>query len=858
MMNICRNLGLSCLLIIILCLPVSAQQVGGLKSGIIVSNSGSEDCFPIVSKVLTPAILRYDTNDYKGVIRAIGDLQSDIYKVTGIKPKIVGSDTSSNYEIVIGTLGKSKLIDKLTSSGKLAEKDIKGKWESFVITTIENPKPGVKQYLVVAGSDERGTIYGIYEISRQLGVSPWYWWADVPPKKRSAAYVLPGYYASGEPKVKYRGIFINDEEPSFGTWARKKFGGINSKMYAHIFELLLRLRANYLWPAMWGKSFNMDDPENPRLANEYGIIMGTPHNEPMMRSRKGWNVHHKEYGNGQWNYLTNAVGLERFWKEGLERTKNYENVVTVGMRGNGDKPMISAGSDQKNIKLLEKIISDQRKIIEKVTKRPAYETPQVLTLYSEVQKYYDEGMKLPHDIIIMLCDDNWGDIRRLPELGKKKHPGGYGIYYHIDLHGAPRSYQWLNMTQIPHMWEQLQLAYSYGVNKIWMLNVGDLKPMEYPITFFMDMAWNPDSFVAGNLHEFTRKFCQEQFGAKAASEAAYILSTYCKYNSRITAEMLNQHTYNLESGEFRQVRDAYLALEAMALRQFLEMPDTYKDAYNELILFPVQAMANLYDLYYSVAMNEKYASEKDLNANYWADHAWYCFKRDSALMYEYNHKIAGGKWNHMMDQVHIGYTSWDAPKRNIMPKVTYVKQVDVEQGGYIFNEKDGVVVMEAEHYFNSKATEKTRWTVIPCLGRTLSGLALMPYTEKTNGSMLTYKMKMNTKSDSVKVRMIFHTTLPFNKTGLRVAVSLDGGKQKVRNIDSLLNWKHNYSKMYPAAAARIIETDITFPLIRTLDKTHILKIRPLNPGVVFEKVIVDDGGYEQTFLKMPESPYKKE
>ncbi len=667
-LSICKKPVLFCFLFAGFCLNTTAQQTKGLTSGIIVTKPGSASDFPIVAEDHTSAPLCYDTNDYPGVIRAVGDLQSDIQKVTDVKPEITTSGVK-DYEIVIGTLGKNRRIDKLVSSGKLDEKDIKGKWEGFVITTIKDPKPGVKECLVVAGSDELGTIYGIYEISRQLGVSPWYWWADVAPKKRPAAYVLPGYYASGEPKVKYRGIFINDEEPAFGGWAREKFGGINSKMYAHMFELLLRLRANCLWPAMWGKSFNEDDPNNPRLANEYGIIMGTPHNEPMMRSRKEWNTHHKEYGNSEWNYVTNKAELNQFWKDGLEQVKGYHNIVTMGMRGNGDKAMNSAGSDQKNIKLLEKIIANQRKIIEDVTKKPVSQTPQVLTLYKEVQKYYDEGMKIPDDVIIMLADNNWGDIRRLPDLSKKKHSGGYGIYYHVDYHGAPRSYQWLNMNQISHMWEQLQATYSYGVNKIWVLNVGDVKPMAYPITFFMDMAWNPDSFKANNLQNFAKKFCAEQFGFAASTEAAYILSKYCKYNSRVTAEMLDQHTYNLESGEFRQVRNSYMALGNRAFQQFLKMPDDSKDAYRELILFPVQVMANLYDLYYSVATNQKYASEKDLRANYWADHAKYCFKRDSELTYDYNHNIAGGKWEHMMDQVHIGYTSWDEPKIILCPRL---------------------------------------------------------------------------------------------------------------------------------------------------------------------------------------------
>lgn len=562
MLNFPRYLILFFLLVSALCSTAAAQQTSGLTSNIITTQPESEADFPIVAEDRTPAPLRYDPDDFEGVIRAIGDLQSDIDTVTGVQPELVASGSSSDHEIIIGTLGKSKLIDRLVAQGKLDDKDLKGKWESFVITTVENPRPGVEQALVVAGSDMRGTIYGIYEISRQLGVSPWYWWADVPVRQRPSAYASAGYYASGEPAVKYRGIFINDEEPAFGGWAREKFGGINSEMYAHVFELLLRLRANYLWPAMWGKAFNEDDPKNPKLADKYGIVMGTSHHEPMMRAQAEWNAHKDEYGNGEWNYLTNEEGLKQFWRDGFKRNHEYRNLVTLGMRGNGDMAMEGTGSLQKNIELMEQIIADQREIIEDVTGKPASETPQVWALYKEVLKYYKNGMEVPDDVIILFADDNWGDVRYLPDPDKPKHPGGYGMYYHVDYHGAPRSYEWLNMNQLPHMWEQLQLTYDYGVKKVWILNVGDIKPMEYPMTFFLDMAWNPDSFNAHNLKEYTRKFLREKVGADAVKEAADILTTSTKYNSRVTAEMLDANTYNLESGEFRRVRNAYLALEA--------------------------------------------------------------------------------------------------------------------------------------------------------------------------------------------------------------------------------------------------------------------------------------------------------
>ena len=577
----------------------------------IVSGTSSDGAFPLVAGGEASPVV-YDENDWAGVIRAIGDLQLDVDRVTGKMPVVDATGTAFSKCVMVGTLGKSTLIDGLVSAGKLDAGDLEGKWESFVISTVANPVAGVEQALVIAGSDKRGTIYGIYELSEQLGVSPWYWWADVPPKKRKAAYVLSGRYASGEPKVKYRGIFINDENPCMQRWARETFGGMNRKMYAHMFELMLRLRANLLWPGMWGtfkehepgvpifkdengnfegNCFNEDDPENPRLADEYGIIMGTSHHEPMQRSQQEWLRHKDEYGNGEWNYLTNKEGIQRFFRDGIENTKNYESLITMGMRGDEDEPMVDTGSAAANFRVLEGIMADQRRIIEEVTGQPAAEMPQIWTLYKEVLEYYDQGMNVPDDMIIVLCDDNWGDVRRLPDLGTEKHAGGYGMYYHAGYYGAPRTCKWLSVTQISQMWEQMQLTYEYGVDQLWILNVGDLKPNEYPMDFFLRMAWDPDKYRADNLGHYSQTFCAQQFGESFAAEAALVLDTYCKYAGRVTPEMLDEKTYNLHSGEFKQVRDAFLALEACALRQFVALPEERHDAYKQLILYPVQALA---------------------------------------------------------------------------------------------------------------------------------------------------------------------------------------------------------------------------------------------------------------------------
>lgn len=797
--------------------------------------------------------------EHKGVLMAVRNLQEDFFRVTNTRPYLkIGAkkqvdEGAQKLRILIGSFDKSPLIKQLVKAKKLDVRELKGRNEKFIITTVTNPIEGVEgEVLLIAGSDKRGTIYGIYELSCQIGISPWYWWADVPVESHKEIYIKKGVYTDGEPVVQYRGIFINDEWPCMGGWTTERYGGFNSKMYKHVYELLLRLKANFLWPAMWSAAFYADDPMNSPLADEMGIIIGTSHHEPMARNHQEYARNRKVYG--AWNYQTNKKGIDRFFREGIERMKGKEEVVTIAMRGDGDAPM---GPDT-DTKLLENIVKEQRRIITEVTGKPASKTPQLWALYSEVLEYYDQGMQIPDDVMILLCDDNWGDVRRLPEPGAKRHPGGYGMYYHVDLHGAPRAYQWLNMTQIQHMWEQLYLTYTYGVDKMWILNVGDLKPNEFPTDFFLKMAWNPNAFDAGNLMDYTREFCRQQFGDEHADEAARILNLHCKYCARVTAEMLDHETYNLQSGEFKAVTDEFLALEAHAVRQFTLLPENMHDVYKELILFPVQAMANLYEMYYAVAMNRQLAMENDLRANAWADRAEYCFRRDAELCDDYNHNIAGGKWKHMMDQTHIGYTSWDEPKGgNIMPKVIRVDaSLDkaIKMGGYEYEENNGVVVMEAERFARSVQKSGTQWTVIADMGRTLSGLSLMPYTESVSGASLIYQMRLKSDLSGVCVRLILDSTLPFIKGGHSYAISLDDGVEQIVNYNSDLTWANCYSKMYPAGAARIIESKVTFPDVTLKAGVHTLTIRPLSPAIVLHKIIVDCGGGMSGRLNLMESP----
>ncbi len=621
------------------------------------------------------AALFASSKDFAGVIIALKNLRSDFKKVTGAEPDLSTDKIPDAREIVVaGTIGKSPLIDKLIDEKKLDVDGIKGKWETFLTEVIDKPFPGVDRALVVAGSDKRGTIYDIYDISDRIGVSPWYYWADVPVKKHNSLYITPGRHSLGEPAVKYRGIFINDEAPALSGWVQEKFGGFNHKFYVKVFELLLRLKANYLWPAMWSAMFNDNDSLNPKLANEYGIVMGTSHQEPMMRAWKEW----AKYGKGPWNYQTNSEELDKFWREGIKRMDDYESIVTIGMRGNGDEAM----SDTANIGLLEKIVKKQREIIHEVTGKNPSQIPQVWALYKEVQDYYDKGMRVPDDVTLLFCDDNWGNIRRLPALDAKPREGGYGIYYHFDYVGGPRNYKWLNTNQIERVWEQMHLAYEYGVKNIWIVNVGDIKPMEFPISFFMDYAWNPGKWNAGNLPGYYKDWAKQQFGSRYAGRIAKILALYTKYNARRKPELVSDSTYSLVNyREAETVVSDYNKIAEEAQHIYDVLPSSYKPAFYQLVLYPTIACANLNDLYVTAGLNHLYAKQGRAAADSLADMVKVYFKRDAGYSHYYNKVMENGKWDHMMDQTHIGYTYWQQPDSNNMPLLDYIKLPEAAEMG---------------------------------------------------------------------------------------------------------------------------------------------------------------------------------
>lgn len=849
-------------------LVVSAVLLPVLLSAQILVDIHNNGGFAIPSNQLV--ILTDSTDDWL-VNKSAQLFQRDMLSVTGMKPEVTHQSEPKNKNIIlIGTL-QSSFIKQLVAEKKLSVDSLRGQWEAFRIATIQNPFNNKGKALVIAGSDKRGAAYGTLELSRQMGVSPWYWWADVPAKKRRKVFVRPGTHFFPTPGVKYRGIFINDEHPSFANWAKEKFGGVHHEVYEKVFELILRLKGNYLWPAMWDNAFNDDDPLNPILADKWGIVMGATHHEPMLRAQKEW----KRYGKGPWDYTKNEAELKAFWRKGIENMGSRESIVTVGMRGDGDEPMTEGTA----IQLLEKIIHDQREIIADVTGKPASETPQIWALYKEVQDYYDKGMRVPDDVTLLFSDDNWGNLRRLPAANAPERRGGYGIYYHFDYVGGPRNYKWINTNNIVRVWEQMHLAWEYKARQMWIVNVGDLKPMELPISFFLDYAYRPEQWNQGNILDYFSQWADENFGKKFSKEIAAALREYSQLSSRIKPELLTAKTYPYSpanaQNEWDRITDEWRNLETKARSIDQKIPKEYREAYYQLVLHPIEAFGNLHYLYAAHAKNIYWSDLNNPIANQYADSVNYFYEQDSLITIKY-HSINDGKWNHMMDQTHIGYTYWQQPPVNKMPEVRYISSTEEENNTVdiiphkvpgnslhliqekidypVFYELNGSVSIEAQHWSKAVSDDQTQWVVIPEIGKTSGGVTTFPVTQSpANGkNELEYEFYTYSK-DSIRLMSYFSPTLNFlhQENGLEYEISIDDEPYQRVSLNKEDNTKAWETWVASNNIVKVSRHNLALP------GKHILKIRLLSPGIIIQKFILSQEvlspfylGQEETRLKL--------
>jgi hypothetical protein len=907
-----------------------------------VTATPTAGAFPLIAGGRS-ARIETDVADWPGVLRAVSDVRTDLGKLSANAQPARDAPL-----VIVGTIGKSDAIDALIASGKLDVTGVKGQWEAFVQQVVENPRPGVARALVIAGADKRGTIFGAYDLIERAGVSPWAWWADVPIPVKDQAYVAAGRRVQ-KPTVKYRGIFLNDEDPALLGWAKATFGGVNHEFYAKVYELTLRMKGNFLWPAMWGKSIYDDDPLSAPLADEYGVVLGTSHHEPLGRAHVEWD----RYGQGPWDYAKNPKVLQDFWRKGVERMGANESLLTVGMRGDGDEPMSQGTATQ----LLETIVADQRKIISEVTGKPPENTPQVWALYKEVQDYYDAGMRVPDDVTLLFSDDNWGDIRRLPEAGKTR-PGGYGVYYHFDYVGGPRNYKWLNTNQVERTWEQMKLAKDYGADRLWIVNVGDLKPMELPIAFFLDLAWDPDAMSVAKMSTYTRDWAAEQFGPEHADEIAALLTGYTKLNARRKPELIDGSTFslvNFREAERVEAEWADLERRADALRRVL--PKDQDDAFFQLVWFPIQASANHTRLYLAAGRNALYARQGRVAANDEAGKVRALFARDTELVRQWDEDLAGGKWRKMMSQTHIGYTYWQQPPTNVIPATTAVKAasgwgvavegradavtdaadlptlardgaasrwIDVFSRGAApmaftakagepwlkvspgpaaangdtrlevsvdwkaapagsrrvpvtitgadgksvvvtavvdaaprkiakgaFVEAGGPLAIEAEHHVAATGAGGVSWTTIPALGRTLSGVAAYPSTAPSSapgqGPFLDYAVDLASAGD-FDLRVVTAPSLDFRGgTGLRYAVSLDDAPPVIVNLHEGETHTGEGQKSWEKAVADNARVQ-TIRLTAAKAGAHRIRLWRVDPGVVFERLVISRGDLPESYL----------
>lgn len=772
-------------------------------------------------------------DDAKVVGHAVRDLAADIERVSGRKPEVGASlEGGGAPPVIVGTLGKSAFADALAAGGKLDLSALRGQWESFVIATVEQPMPGVPRALAIIGSDPRGTAFGVYELSQAIGVSPWAWWADVAPARKDALYVAAGMRRFGPPSVKYRGIFINDEDWGLRRWAADTYepehGNIGPKTYTRVFELLLRLKANTLWPAMHPgtRPFN-SFPENAALANEYGIVMGSSHAEPMLRNNVGeWKAPPDSY-----NYATNPDGMRAYWEERVAANGRYENIYTIGTRGIHDGAMQGPKEVPARVALLEKIFADQRGLLAKHVNPQVDKVPQLFVPYKEVLDQYHAGMKVPDDVTLMWTDDNFGYVRSFTTPEERRRAGGFGVYYHISYLGAPLSYLWLATTPPALIWEEMTRSYDAGADRIWILNVGDIKPAEIGTEFFLQMAWDVKRWRPDNLQDFLKAWAAREFGPARAADIASVMTDYYRLNFQRRPEHLQwwlpkeqprRSPLTAAQADARQRAFADLGRRVALLTPSIAPAN--RDAWFELVAYPVQA---------SKLANERFLEGERGN-------------RDAALAADaaldkltgwWDTGLAGGKWRHMMSE-NLPASEWRSLRTVKWTMPAYPTQAPVLE-----TKAAQDIVLEAERFDGRRDAGAASWQAVPGLGTSGSGAVVlvapgtssMPMEQIAAGApRLDYRINL-AQGGALSVRAQLLPTHP-GAGKLRFALALDDGTPQIvemPNRDGGSEWAEGVLNNARTVAASLGQASAG---------KHLLRLYAIDPGVVIDRLTVASAG----------------
>jgi hypothetical protein len=791
--------------------PIVNAQSGDLS----VTTTGTASSFAIVGNKAA-ASFYYDKNDAAVVGIAAQAFKKDVADITGKEMSVTSTaiKPSGDHSIVAGTIGHSSLIDDLIAHKEIDVSAVKGKWEAFIVAVINQPGNPARKSLVIAGSDRRGTAFGIFHLSRAIGVSPFVWWADAVPLKCKQLFVS-GSYTSSVPSVKYRGIFINDEDWGLQPWAAKNMDkdikDIGPKTYAKVFELMLRLKANYIWPAMHPctKAFYYYK-DNPKVADDYAIIVGGSHCEPMLRNNVfEWteNFEH-EYGKkpGEWRYDVNKDEIYKYWDDRVKQATNYESVYTVGMRGIHDGSMPGPRDPNEKMKLLESVINDQRKILGLNFSKPASEVPQIFVPYKEVLSLYRRGLQLADDVTIIWPDDNHGYIRQLPNEQERKRSGGHGVYYHLSYWGSPQDYLWLSSISPSLIAYEMNKAYHYGADRLWVFNVGDIKPAELELQFAMDMAWDINNGTQVAAIDYTKKWAKEIFGDELADEIADIKNEYYLLAQSGKPEHMN--SVELSFGEAKDRLERYTLLSKKTDNTGRKVPAALKDAYYELVLYPV---------YGATLMNHKILSAKLSFYHYPTDklesanqvkETKESFKAIEAITSLYNESIVDGKWN--------GIMSWHPRDQAVfkMPATADAAtalQRDSLAGRY-FKQPEPKLVLQATGYMSKNETTEATIQSLKGLGVNGRGCTVVLKDNKTrnispaDNLWIEYRLPASLDAGEYEVVVKCLPVFDVNTSKyLRYDIAVNNEAAQTANVHAEADsreWKENVIRGYSAGKTK--------------------------------------------------------
>lgn len=826
--------------------------------------------FTLAAEGTTPAIV-YSESDYKVVSIAAHDLASDIERVSGIHTDVVTQRPSqADRLVVVGTLGRSPLIDELVSSGKLDVAKLRGSWETFLIATVTSPWPDVRDALVIAGSDRRGTAFGVYELSQAIGVSPWHWWSDVPPAKKSALHVASGVRRFGPPSVQYRGIFINDEDWGLQPWAAKTFepetGNLGPKTYQRVFELLLRLKANTLWPAMHACStpFNAI-PANAALADDYAIVMGSSHAEPMLRNNVGeWKAPHEDY-----NYVTHRDDVRAYWEQRVRENGKFENLYTLGMRGIHDSGIQGAKTDAERIQILEQVFADQRQMLTQHVNPEVERVPQIFCAYKEVLGLYRQGLKVPEDVTIVWPDDNFGYVRNFATPAERNRRGGFGVYYHISYLGAPLSYLWLCTTPPALIWEEMNKAYDFGARRVWIVNVGDIKPAELDTEFFLQLAWDIRRWNRNTFPHYLEWWAAREFGAQHADEIAQVMASYYALNFQRKPEHLQwwlpketPRPSPFSTDEIAERLNAFQELVTQTDAIAAKLSPEQRDAFFELVAYPVRGSAAANERAFAIDSYETATrAGKSEEAAKWAQRAHDAARRLEAETRQFNETVAQGKWRHIMalEPADKQWASMRIAPAKLPPLPSAAAQglntpassnPAAPSASSPSNPGRVIAAIEAENFEGKLFRGSVHWEVVPMVGRTGDGVAVFPSTQSRvptsevveRAPRLDYRVKFP-EAGSYELTVYLLPTHAVDGSGeLDFHVGVDGGAPErvvVAEKDGGPEWAQGVLN-----ATRVAHTTITTPS----DGEHFVCIYGSDTSVVIDKIVVHRGPLPQSYL----------